>query len=181
MDQSGGFPYQSNGYICTRGKLTLEVTTVQSYSFVARWMYYLGSDSPVFGELQRIAQLARKTLGIRLDLELLWELAPWTWLSDWFINIGDVLAVSSALAQYDQVLQYAYLTSRTEVLYQYSHTGVLFGSGYTGPISSSFIQTTEERVRATPYGFGVDLNGLNPQQLAILASLVASGHNGSKL
>jgi hypothetical protein len=175
---TGALNPQANGFAGHSGRLTLEENTYEKYSFVARWMYYLGSDSPVLGELRRIAQLARKTLGLRLDLELLWELAPWTWMSDWFVNIGDILAVNAAIASDSQVLQYAYLMRETQVSYKYTHTGVLFGDGRSsGPISSLLTFNRKQRVRATPYGFGVNLNGLSPTQIAILASLVATGSN----
>jgi hypothetical protein len=181
-DQFGNYPTQPNGFPSPRGTLTLEINTYEKYYFVARWMYYLGSDSPIFGELRRVAQIARKALGIRLDLELLWELAPWTWMLDWFVNIGDVLAINTAIASDSHVLQYAYLMRETQVSYKYTHSGVLFGNGkLSGPISDLITQRQKQRVRATPYGFGFNLSGLSATQLAILASLVASGYNGSKL
>lgn len=177
---TGTTPTQANGFLAHSGQLTVQTGTSQKYEFVARWMYYLGADSPVLDDLRRAAQFARKTLGIRLDLELLWELAPWTWMLDWFANIGDLLVVNDAIARDSQVLQYAYLERETTVSARYTHTGVLFGGRVsTGPITSSIDQIKKERVRATPYGFGVNLNGLSPSQLAILAALAASGSNRS--
>jgi hypothetical protein len=179
MDASGNYPTQANGYPSTRGTLTHTIETYEKYDFVSRWMYYFGQDQPGFNKLRHAADLARKLLGLRLDLELLWELAPWSWFADWFVNIGDVLAVNQAISQDDQVLQYAYLMHETKVQYEYHHTGVLFGgTKYSGPITSLFVQRTKERVRATPYGFGVNLNGLNPVQIAILGSLAATGGTG---
>jgi hypothetical protein len=144
-------------------------------------MYYLAADSQLFGSMHRAAQLAKATLGIRLDLELLWELAPWTWLSDWFVNIGDILSLNAAISTNDQVLQYAYLMHETQVSYKYSHSGVILAEKPTGPISSLITQRKQERVRATPYGFGVNLNGLSPEQIAILAALVAGSSSGFRL
>ena len=104
------------------------------------------------------------------------------WFADWFANIGDVLAVNAAIAQDSQVLQYAYLMHETQVSQKYTHSGVLFGNGIsTGAISSLITQHKKERVRATPYGFGVNLNALSATQIAILASIVASGYKSSKL
>jgi len=178
---TGGFPTKPNGQIGTRGDLTTETETYERYWFTARWMYYLATDSQLFGNLRRIAQLARLTLGIRLDLELLWELAPWTWLSDWFVNIGDVLAINAAISAGDQVLQYAYLMHETQVSVKYTHSGVILAGNSTGPISSLITQNKKERLRATPYGFGVNLNGLNAQQIAILATLATQGKIGARL
>jgi hypothetical protein len=36
---------------------------------------------------------------------------------------------------------------------------------------NTYMVDQKERVRATPYGFGLDLGSLNPRQWAILASL----------
>jgi hypothetical protein len=175
---TGALIPQANGFAGHSGRLTLEENTYEQYSFVARWQYYLGSDSPIFGKMRTYAQLARKTLGIRLDLELLWELTPWTWMLDWFANIGDILAINAAIASDSQVLQYAYLTRHYQVTHKYTHTGVTFGDGNaTGPITSLVSFKRHQRVRATPYGFSVNLNGLTPQQIAILASLVAGNSN----
>jgi len=178
---TGAFGTHANGQIGTRGTLTVETHTYEKYDFVARWMYFLGSDSPVFGRLRRYAQYARTLLGIRLDLELLWEIAPWTWMSDWFVNIGDVLAVQSAIATDSQVLQYAYLMHETEVSTKYTHSGVILAGHETGAIHSLITQRKKERVRATPYGFGVNLNALSAVQIAILASLVAGSRGGRQL
>jgi hypothetical protein len=177
----GFYPNHPNGQIGTRGVLTEEISTYEQYWFASRWMYYLAADSQLFGSMHRAAQLAKATLGIRLDLELLWELAPWTWLSDWFVNIGDILSLNAAISTNDQVLQYAYLMHETQVSYKYSHSGVILAEKPTGPISSLITQRKQERVRATPYGFGVNLNGLSPDQIAILAALVAGSSAGFRL
>lgn len=41
-------------------------------------------------EMRRLAISA--TLGLRLDFKTVWELIPWSWLVDWFSNVGDYLA-----------------------------------------------------------------------------------------
>jgi hypothetical protein len=172
QDETGTYPFQSNGFLSTRGTVTRTTKLDVTYNFVGAWTYWLDDDSSLFNSLRRVAFLARKGLGIRADLELLWELAPWTWLSDWFVNIGDLLAVNNALANDSTVLRYGYLTRKIQSSVTYTHSGVLFGGRtYTGPISNTFTQRNHERVRATPYGFGIDLSALTPQQAAILVAL----------
>jgi hypothetical protein len=179
-DPSGNGYNQPNGYRSTRGQLTLETTSTEEYWFSGAWMYYLDMESSMFEKLRSAASMAKKTLGIRTDINVLYELAPWSWLLDWFVNIGDLLAVNTALANDSTVLRYGYLMHRTTTQQKYQHTGVLFADGTaTGPVTSIFRQETKQRRRATPYGFGIEFPDLSPARLAILGSLIATHGSGS--
>lgn len=111
-------------------------------------------------------------LGTRLDAETLWNLAPWSWLSDWKANIGDNIANASKLSEDGLVLRYGYLMSETISDHTLSlHGPIPDGVGSCGPISLTFSTVRKQRVRATPYGFGLDPNGFNVRQWSILGAL----------
>lgn len=109
----------------------------------------------------------------------LWELAPWSWLIDWNLNIQDTIA-SNQLAANDQlIMHYGYAMERTR--YQ---TGLSFAISQefpyerrqmTGhPQKSGFLVTTEykRRLRANPYGFQAGgAAALTGNQSAILGAL----------
>lgn len=158
------------------GTLSFTRTISTKYWFKGAWSYkFLDPFEDGEFNITRYADAARKLLGVKLDIALLWELAPWSWLIDWFTNIGDIIDVNVAFGQDDLVLRYGYMMRTTRHRATSSHSGVTFISGPTGPISHQVEITEKKRWRSTPYGFGVNLEGLNPNQWAILAALGLTG------
>lgn len=98
----------------------------------------------------------------RITPSLLWELAPWSWLVDWGLKIGDALDTAERLADDRVHAQYAYGMSHTKV--RQHHTISSF--------SAAAMYERKERVRANPYGFKVGgYAGLNTWQQSILLAL----------
>jgi len=136
----------------------------------AQFSYYLSSGIDPLSQIKLYAGLARKVLGIRLTPEVLWELAPWSWLYDWFFNIGSVLQNIENFRTDGLVARYAYLmctdvvtTDTTSSRHGLNH---LFGE-----VSRRMRVTHKQRVRATPYGFGLDPTTWSPERWAVLAAL----------
>lgn len=154
-----------------RGPISHKVYLYEEYKLSCAWTYYLSTDSSWYGQIQQAAEMARKVLGLKLDLELLWELAPWTWLADWFVNAGDFVSLNSKLAGDSLLLRYGYLTRKNTLSDEATHPGLTFWSGSTGPITTTYVYEGHERVRATPYGFGAKTGNFTNGQFAILAAL----------
>jgi hypothetical protein len=116
---------------------------------------------------------ANKILGVKLDAEVLWNLTPWSWLTDWFANTGDVVANISAIGNDNLVLRYGYLMQEATSVFDHTHHGVtIAGSGITNAtIRGSFSESIKTRIGATPFGFGLTTGELDARQLAILASI----------
>jgi hypothetical protein len=115
---------------------------------------------------------ARAILGADLTPETLWNLAPWSWLADWFANIGDVLANISAISEDDLTMRYGYLMQEARREYKHVHTGMTTPYGkLPSTISGSSIFHVKSRIGASPYGFGLTWDSLSPRQLAILAAI----------
>jgi len=49
--------------------------------------------------------------------------------------------------------------------------GVVLKDGSGGPLSQTFVTEVKKRVKATPYGFGLDPDAYTGRQKAILAAL----------
>jgi len=153
-------------------KYTTEETYTEKYWFAGAFEYYLDPLLEKLGPAGDFVAKADQVLGLGSSIHTLWQLAPWSWLVDWFFNIGDLISVSEKLANDSLVLRYGYLM-RTS-----SYTNVATTSGMT-PLSAGIptsVSTTrrvtvKERVRSTPYGFGVSTNAFSEQQWAILAAL----------
>lgn len=101
-------------------------------------------------------------VNVRLTPAVLWELAPWSWLVDWGLKIGDALDTAERLADDRVHAQYAYGMSHTKVR---QHTTNVYNS-------MAHMYERKERVRANPYGFKVGgFAGLNTWQQSILLAL----------
>ncbi len=146
-------------------------TLTEKYWFSGAYSYLLSEDDSFFGRMERYAQLANKLVGVRLTPDVLWELTPWSWLADWEANIGVNITNATALGQDNLVLRWGYLM-RTTVLKQYTSSSTLRSySGWEGPVHNTFHFTSKERVRATPFGFGLNPNGFTDHQWSILGAL----------
>lgn len=145
---------------------------VADYRFSARFHSGARANEQEVGYLDRALQL----LGLDITPATLWNLAPWTWLLDWFSNMGTVAQNLSDLDWSNVLLDYAYLTMQVEST---AYLSVKVPSTWTNGLFSSSHQTiahtitTTEKVReqASPVGFSVSWDGLSPFQLSILAAL----------
>jgi hypothetical protein len=111
-------------------------------------------------------------LGLNPTPDVLWQVTPWTWAVDWFSNAGDVISNWSAFHIDGLVMRWGYQMEHSIIRDTYSLVGARDVSGDAQPVSDvTFITETKVRVKATPYGFGIDLGGLSPFRLSILAAL----------
>jgi hypothetical protein len=136
--------------------------------FSGAFMYHIPKN---FFGTREIAAKADKLLGLELTPSVLWELTPWSWAIDWVTNVGDGISNLSDWQQFGLVMRYGYIMETTSV----TDTYTLSTNGPYGPfavIAPVVIDTTvKKRLKANPFGFGVDWNGLNSIQLAILGAL----------
>jgi hypothetical protein len=165
-----------------RGIASLTEDRTEKYWFSGAYTYYLQDVLASNTGMGAAAQIARKLLGIDgLTVDLMWELAPWTWLIDYFANVGDILSNATAFNRDSLVLRYGYLCRETRVTRTYTHSGVRFLSGPTGPFTNTERFVQKSRVKATPYGFGLAPSGFSPTQWAILVALGMSDGNKNLL
>lgn len=166
-------PQDGTLYVGSSSKVrTLTRETERRVWFTGSYQYYLPPLDESRDKIIRYASEAEKLLGLRITPEVLWNLAPWSWLSDWFFNFGNILSNVSALSKDNCVLRHGYIMCSTNTTDTYVHPGVtLKGYGNTGAITQTFSTKSKMRRRASPYGFGVTWTGFSPRQIAILAAL----------
>jgi len=114
---------------------------------------------------------AKKLLGLSLTPDVVWNLTPWSWLTDWFANTGDVLQNWSNWAIDGQVLQYGYMMVHTIVTRTYTYSGDTRIKGDPVPGVVTLTIDSKKRIGAGPYGFGISPNALGGHQLGILTAL----------
>ncbi len=144
------------------------------YWFSGAFKYHVPVGSDLLSRLDRYESLVNHLFGLRITPELVWNIAPWSWAVDWFTNVGDVIHNVTALGSDGLVMQYGYAMRHMRVEEIVRCTCFKHGTGGSPDsvrlervISSEW----KQRVRANPYGFGIDDVDLSARQLAILAAL----------
>jgi len=163
-----------NGFLTpTSGPINLESRIHTKIWFKGAYVY----SAPIaVSNLDKLLEFGRKAdlvLGVNLTPEVLWELAPWSWLVDWIANVGDAMSNYTRFNSGDNlVLKYGYLMRHTVAVDTYTVSNIGFTDGQKpGTVSRSLITEKKERYKATPFGFGLDPASFNSEQWAILAAL----------
>jgi len=142
--------------------------------FRGAFTYYIppSSNRLIEGDIAEKVILAKKLVGARLTPDAIWNLAPWSWAVDWFSNVGDLSQNLDNWIVDNQVLVYGYMMERTLSEYTYTFVGPgRFWSGAAYPPSVHCVSETQRRIKATPYGFGLNWSGLSALQQSILVAL----------
>jgi hypothetical protein len=170
-DQTAGAIATSfSGFDMPLSGITKRHTIVEKRQwFSGAFTYHLPDSSELDG-FARLAAQADKLYGVVPDVADLWNLIPWSWLVDWFVNVGPVLSNVTNYAKYGLVLPYAYMMEETIVTYEYT-----FFSTSGNPMANGadlvIVDHTKKRVQASPFGFGLTWDGFSTGQLSILAAL----------
>lgn len=140
--------------------------------FRGAFSYYVPPADGLRNSMAREVILARKLLGVSLTPDVLWNLAPWSWMFDWFGNAGDVIRNWTNWAIDNQVLMYGYLMEHKVTIWTYTFTGPTgYKAGSVQPSDIILVSESKVRRKATPYGFGLSWSGFSPRQLSILTAL----------
>jgi len=168
----GNVPGFNTG-VCTLVKHT---KTYEKFWFAGRFRYYV----PDIGSSQWTRRATAALFGINPTPAAIWAVLPWSWLVDWFSNVGDIMTNLSSNAVDNLTADYAFVMRTYEVATEWHAVGQWPGiqqtTGYrVEPGSLGLVNrdstVTKSRMAASPYGFGVDFNGLSGYQASILAAL----------
>ena len=107
--------------------------------------------------------------GLRPSPSLLWELTPWSWLIDWWSDVGDAIANISSIYFDNLCAKYAYLMAHTTQEVQYAG----MNNFITGPVKLNYYAKIErkQRIEASPFGFGLTGGDFTNRQWSILGAL----------
>jgi hypothetical protein len=154
------------------GELQVTRVVTQKRWFSGAFTYYLPSWYDARSEMSRNALLAKEILGVDLDLETLWNLAPWSWAVDWFSNAGDVISNINSMVEDGLIMRYGYMMEHTIVkdTYTRKYRNHFRGGGILDS-HVTLVTETKIRRRANPFGFGLTWSGLSTFQKSIIAAL----------
>lgn len=173
-----GFGLQNASTLLLMENVTCSCTMETQFSFSGAFRYHIPVADSFWSEFQRMETLANHVFGTRITPAVLWDLAPWSWLTGWFTNVDDVMTNISQLGADGLVMQYGYAMRHQRV--ESVQRGYFIQGGFSGSLAGqqvgcTLVSEVKQRVRANPYGFGVDDVSLSPRQLAILSALGLSG------
>lgn len=133
-----------------------------------------GDSSFAPGDFLSQADLRLQILGLRATPKAAWNLLPFSWLVDWFVNVSDLFEVAHAMTNYGLVMPYGYVMSETKRIttttYDFRNTSL----SKLGSVTSNVVAIRQQRRRATPYGFGLKDVDLNPIQWSIMGALAGT-------
>jgi len=137
--------------------------------FEASYRYYI----PELRNVKYPISLLQNMLGLRISPKLLWDLVPWSWMADWFLDLDDILAKADD-SQFGQlVTKDAYAMGRAIMNDMVDYKFKVSSSSGSRTIygTAAFPLVRQKRVRGTPFGFGVHSSDLSPWKVSILAAL----------
>lgn len=153
------------------GPLLESTATSRRIWFSGAYTYHLQSGGSILDQLKGYEQRVNRLFGTRVTPEVIWNLAPWSWLVDWNVNLGQNIANASALASDGLVLRYGYIMVETTIDHSCTILGPSTLSGQSGPWTTTFRTIRKERFRAQPFGFGSNPASYTNRQWAILGAL----------
>lgn len=144
----------------------------------SKWTYYNPFfDASVSGYETTLGGIRRylTVFGLRATPSNIWRATPWTWLIDWFSNLGDLIDSMSDYAVDEVVCWYMYVTRIQKVTRRFVQ---ILPFKDPGPLSLTWekIYSTKERIdNMSPYGINLSWDDLTPRQLLILGALGIQG------
>jgi hypothetical protein len=165
-------------------RIVRTVTTRERVWGVGSYKYYIPDN--ILGTPQWTRDCKSALFGLNPNPALLYELMPWSWLIDWFSNVGDVLNNIFNQSIAELIVNYAYLMRHVSIETVYEVTTepcALVGTDVHGDrippqhLKYVTLSETKERVAASPFGFGLQIDDLSDRQFAILAALGLSKNN----
>jgi hypothetical protein len=177
---SGGIrPLES----AAQASVSIQESSTTSWWFSGTFMYYLPQGDDYMAKSAYRRSQAQRLLGLGYGsytaveplqyASMLYELAPWTWLIDWVTDLGDVIKNVAYLGADGLVLKHGYVMRTTETV---RHLGARVTSPgrTTLPVGTHFYSryrsVRKNRVKATPYGFGLT-TAFSDKQWSILVAL----------
>lgn len=157
--------------LAERQKVDIEKTTEVKRWFSGAFIYYLPRGYDARNEMDRKALLAKEILGLDLDLETIWNLAPWSWAVDWFTNAGDVISNVNSFLEDGLVMPYGYMMEHSIVKAKYTRRvpNLMIDTSVDSHVT--LVTETKIRRKANPFGFGTSGLALSPLRASILAAL----------
>lgn len=104
----------------------------------------------------------------------IWQVMPWTWLSDWYLDLGSLLENCDAGVADRLAYDYGYVMRQVETVNeQFSYGNFKTKNGGSQLVTASSISRSsyKSRLSGDPFGWNTNQNSLTGMQLSILGAL----------
>lgn len=122
--------------------------------------------------------IAARAYGMNIRPSVIYNAIPWTWMVDYFSNLGTIVSNLDPGVADTLAADYFYVMRETVKRVSRTVTCNMWGtSAYDNNVSSTSTSTlsTKSRLLGSPFGNGLGINSdLSPRQLSILGALGAS-------
>jgi hypothetical protein len=142
--------------------------------FSGSFTYQIPTIPGLSGKLENWLSEYDRLLGLSVNSSNAWQIAPWSWLIDWFLDIRQNLDAISVAHDDNLVVNYGYCMEQIER----SEIAKVQFTGGTGIAGNPFVHTqssllSKRRIRANPYGFvkEADSSQWSAYRLAVLGAL----------
>jgi hypothetical protein len=146
---------------------------------------------PDIGSLQWTNRARAALYDVNVTPSVLYELYPWSWLVDWFSNVGDIISNLTTNAVDNEALVNSHIMSRQRVEHRITMNiqwddwsgdmiDPIFGAvpaverfvpAGSDQLIYSHLSLDKLRQPASPFGFGLTSSSFTARQIAILAAL----------
>jgi hypothetical protein len=112
--------------------------------------------------------------GLKPGVDTGWEVLPFSFVADYFANMGNVVNNLNSFISDGLVMPYAYVMESNKVTWRYDGIGSYQpgdGTVKTRSFGLDLFVEHHRRRAATPFGFGFDLDGITDKQKSILVAL----------
>lgn len=136
--------------------------------FSAWFKYYIADFNSATTQLR----LKARIWGLTNTPTIVWNLLPWSWLVDWFSNLGDnidnLIPIDGLVAKMPCIMRHCWTRYDVQVAQRYKEPS---GAFITHSAMNYKQMETKGRGVASPFGFGLSDADLSLRQLSILAAL----------
>ena len=148
----------------------------------ADFEFYVADPYGMTSRLDSYMSNAQKLLGSGMSLHTIWKLTPWTWMSDWFLDIGSLLGYQQDVADNGLVARRSGYTVEDTYYAEASlrsYGTAAYSNNLYGMTSATCVEKRQWRYSGSPYSmaFNWDLSGF---QTAIISALGISKMPGLK-
>jgi len=137
----------------------------------ARFRYWL---PPGPKDIKYQNKLKYGLYGLTPTPSVIYNAIPWSWLVDWFTNVGDVIENLDAGVADRLAADYFYVMREESTIKEcdtFMHYLGLSGNVFPCSVSSTLTTSTKTRLKGDPFGFATKQEDLSGMQLSILGAL----------